>query len=584
MASATATRSADGLAASGFNRPASSAAGSTEGSTTGAEERRARSTRRPRWVSPLLRRILLVNALPLVLLVAVLLYLDQYQTGLLQAEVLVLREQGRIYASALSESAVRLTASDAPRIDPDIAVPLLRRLTEPTPDAQAKLYGPDGTVIADSRVRAGPTGAALTEPLPPPVDRGELLGTIGRVYDKVLALLPHQTPTPLVVDVTPGAPGLDWQPDVKEEVKLDSPGQSHEMPPYIRRTRDNRLLVTVAEPVERDGHTVGIVLLTREAREVDASLFAVRMSILALLGLALGLTVLLSWYLSLTIARPIQRLTGAAAAMREGQGRSGSVPKALLERRDEIGALAAALSDSAAALWARMDAIEHFAADVAHEIKNPLTSIQSAIETLRRIEDPAPRQRLLAIIAEDVMRLDRLINDISDASRIDAELSRVATEQVDVAPIMATLKELDDATRGEDSPRLLIDAPSGANLTVQAVADRLVQVLRNLIGNAQSFSPPNGRIWLRAREEPNTVAITIEDEGPGMPEAKLEHIFDRFYTERPRGERFGQHSGLGLSISRQIVEALRGRIAAENRRGAKGNTIGARFTVRLPKA
>jgi two-component system, OmpR family, sensor histidine kinase ChvG len=576
MASATVTRSADGVPASGFARQPSE--------TAGTEARRARVTLRPRWVSPLLRRILLVNALPLVMLVAVLLYLDQYQTGLLQAEVLVLREEAKIYAGALGESAVRLTASDAPRIDPDIAVPLLRRLTEPTPDAQAKLYGPDGTVLADSRIRAGPSGAVTTEPLPPPVDRGQVLGTIGLIYDKILALLPHQTPTPLVVDVTPGAPGLDWQPDVKEEVKLDTPGQSHEMPPYIRRTRDNRLLVTVAEPVERDGHSVGIVLLTREAREVDASLFAVRMSILALLGLALGLTVLLSWYLSLTIARPIQRLTGAAAAMREGQGRSGSVPQPLLARRDEIGALAVALSDSATALWARMDEIEHFAADVAHEIKNPLTSIQSAIETLRRIEDPVPRQRLLAIIAEDVHRLDRLISDISDASRIDAELSRVATERVDVAPILESLKELDDATRGEDGPRLLIDAPSSANLTVRAVGDRLVQVLRNLIGNAKSFSPPNGRIWLRAREEAKMVALSVEDEGPGIPDARLEHIFDRFYTERPSGEMFGQHSGLGLSISRQIAEALHGGITAENRRGAKGNTIGARFTVRLPKA
>ena len=573
MASATVTRSADGLAQPVLGRPPAATA-----------ERGGRAGRRARWVSPLLRRILLVNALPLVLLVAVLLYLDQYQTGLLQAEVLVLREQARIYAGALGESAVRLTASDAPRIDPEIAVPLLHRLTEPTPDAQAKLYGPDGTVIADSRVRATASGAVTTEPLPPPVERGEVLGTIGWLYDKVLALLPHPTPTPLVVDVTPGAPGLDWQPDVKEEVKLDTPGQSHEMPPYIRRTRDNRLLVTVAEPVERDQHTVGIVLLTREAREVDASLFAVRLSILGLLGLALGLTVLLSWYLSLTIARPIQRLTGAAAAMREGQGRSGSVPAPLLARHDEIGALAAALSDSATALWARMDAIEQFAADVAHEIKNPLTSIQSAIETLRRIEDPAPRQRLLAIIGEDVMRLDRLISDISDASRIDAELSRVATERVEVAPILATLKELDDATRGASGPRLLVDAPSSANLVVRAVADRLVQVLRNLIGNAQSFSPPNGRIWLRAREEPTMVAITVEDEGPGLPEARLEHIFDRFYSERPSGERFGQHSGLGLSISRQIVEALHGRISAENRRGAKGQVMGARFVVRLPKA
>jgi two-component system sensor histidine kinase ChvG len=539
---------------------------------------------RSRWVSPLLRRIMLVNALPLVLLVAVLLYLDQYQTGLLQAEVLVLREEAKIYAGALGESAVRLTNSDNPRIDPEIAVPLLRRLTEPTPDAQAKLYGPDGTLIADSRVRSGPSGAVTTEPLPPPVDHGQLIGAIGWLYDQVLSWLPHQTPSPLVVDMTPGAGGLDWQPNVREEVKLDTPGQSHEMPPYIRRTKDNRLLVTVAEPVERDGHTVGIVLLTREAREVDSSLFAVRMSILGLLGLALGLTVLLSWYLSLTIARPIQRLTNTAAAMREGQGRSATVPDTLLNRRDEVGALATALSDSVSALWARMDAIEQFAADVAHEIKNPLSSMQSAIETLRRIEDPAQRQRLLSIIGEDVTRLDRLISDISDASRIDAELSRVATEKVDVAPILETLKELDDATREEAGPRLLVDAPMSSRLTVQAVGDRLVQVLRNLIGNARSFSPPNGRIWLRAREEPKSVVIVVEDEGPGIPEARLEHVFDRFYSERPSDEGFGKHSGLGLSISKQIVEALRGRITAENRRNGQGKVVGARFVVRLPKA
>ena len=292
---------------------------------------------RARWVSPLLRRILLVNALPLALLVAALLYLDQYQNGLLEAEVSALREQARIYAGALGESAVRTTEPDNPKLAPDIARPLLRRLTEPTPGAQAKLYAPDGTVIADSRVREGPSGAVSTEPLPPAVERGPIVGAIGWVYDKVLTLLPHETPTPLVVDMTPGAGGLEWQPDVKEELRLNSSGQSREMPPYIRRTKDNRLLVTVAEPVERDRHTVGIILLTRDAREVETSLFVVRISILALFGLALALTVLLSWYLSLTIARPILRLAGAAAEMREGHGRAGGVPAPLLARRDEVG-------------------------------------------------------------------------------------------------------------------------------------------------------------------------------------------------------------------------------------------------------
>ncbi|MBN8873024.1 MAG: stimulus-sensing domain-containing protein [Rhodospirillales bacterium] len=537
---------------------------------------------RQRWVSPLLRRILLVNALPLALLVVALLYLDQYQNGLLEAQVGALREQARVFAGAIGESAVRTTDPDNPKLVPEIARSLLRRLTDPTPDAEAKLYGPDGTLVADSRLRETTGGTISVQPLPPPPDYGPVFGTIGRLYDRALSLLPHRQSRPLS-DLVPGA-GVEWQPDVKEEVRLSSSGQSREMPPYIRRTKDNRLLVTVAVPVERDRKTVGIILLTREAREVDASLFTVRMSILALFGMALAVTVLLSWYLSLTIASPILRLAGVATDMREGQGRTGTVPAPLLARRDEIGALATALAESAEALWARMDAIERFAADVAHEIKNPLSSIRSAIETMRRIEDPARQKQLLTIIGEDVVRLDRLISDVSDASRLDAELSRVAAEPVDVVPILRTLQELDEATRDEESdPRLEVIAPPGG-LRVWGVEDRLVQVLRNLIGNAHSFSPPHGRILVRAREAGDLAEISVEDEGPGIPEANLEHIFDRFYSERPKGESFGHHSGLGLSISRQIVEALRGRISAENRRDATGKVLGARFIVRLPKA
>ena len=536
--------------------------------------------RRFRWLPPLLRRILLVNALPLVLLLAGLLYLDQYQNGLLLAEVGTLREQARIFAGALGETAVKVDEADRPRLLPELARPLLRRLTEPTPNAQAKLYAPDGSVIADSRVREGTGGAVVTEPLPPAVERSRLIGTIGRIYDQILGLLPHGNQAPLL-DTGPSAAGPDWQPDVPEEVRLTGTNQTREMPPYIRRTADSRLLVTVAEPVQRNRATVGIVLLTREAREVDDSLLAVRLSILGLFALALGLTVMLSWYLSQTIARPILRLAKAAEQMREGRGRAGAVPAWLLERGDEIGELAGALSESARALWARMDAIERFAADVAHEIKNPLSSIRSAIETLRRIEDADKQRRLLAIIAEDVGRLDRLISDISDASRIDAELSRLAAEPIDVAPILATLAEINETTRGDGDPHIEFVAPEGP-VVVQAVERRLVQVLRNLIGNAESFSPPDGRILLRAHAAGSQMEISVEDEGPGIPEAQLEHIFDRFYSERPQGERFGQHSGLGLSISRQIVEALKGHITAENRRDERGRILGARFIVRLP--
>jgi len=544
----------------------------------------ARKPARERWVSPLLRRILLVNALPLVLLLAALLYLDQYQNGLLEAEVGALRQQGKIYAGALSETAVREEGTEGPRLVTDQARALLRRLTEPTPSVQAKLYAPDGQVIADTRVRQGAGGTVFTEPLPPAVERGPVVATIEAVYDRLLAWLPigeRRT----VLDTSPQAAGPDWQPDVKEEIRLSGTASSRETPPYIRRTSDNRLLVTVAEPVVRNRTTVGIVLLTRDAREVDSSLLAVRLSILGLFSLALALTVALSWYLSLTIARPILNLTGAAEQMREGHGRSGTVPAPLMQRRDEIGELAHALEESAHALWTRMDAIERFAADVAHEIKNPLSSIRSAIETLRRIEDAEKQRRLLAIIAEDVARLDRLISDISDASRIDAELSRAATEAVDLAPILSALVEIDDSTRGPDDPRLVLDGPlAEGDAVVQAVADRLVQVLRNLIGNAHSFSPPRGAITLSARADGREVEISVEDEGPGIPEAKLESIFDRFYSERPKGERFGQHSGLGLSISRQIITALKGSITAENRRDDTGRVLGARFVLRLPRA
>ncbi len=540
-----------------------------------------RSGRR-RWVSPLLRRILLVNALPLALLVAAVLYLDQYQAGLLEANVQALREQARIYAGALGESAVQETDPDNPVLVPDQARPLLRRLTEPTPNAQARLYAPDGRVIADSRVREGPGGAVVTEPLPPAAVRSPVMGTVGVVYDKLMSLLPRKSEGPFV-EISTDAAGIDWQPDVKEELRITGSNLGREMPPYIRRTGENRLLVTVAEPVLRNRHTVGIVLLTREAREVDDSLLTVRTSILGLFALALVLTVALSWYLSLTIARPILRLAGAAHRMQEGRGRASTVPEPLLRRTDEVGELAHALAESAAALWARMDATERFAADVAHEIKNPLSSIRSAIETLPRIEDPARRNRLLAIISEDVIRLDRLISDISDASRVDAELSRAATEPLDVVSILKVLTEIDEATRQHGDPMVVLDVPA-APLLVQAVEGRLVQVLRNLIGNARSFSPANGRILLQAREVGGTVEVGVEDDGPGIPAAKLEHVFDRFYSERPAGESFGQHSGLGLSISRQIVEALKGRIAAENRRGEDGRVLGARFVVRLPRA
>ena len=204
--------------------------------------------------------------------------------------------------------------------------------------------------------------------------------------------------------------------------------------------------------------------------------------------------------------------------------------------------------------------------------------------TTRRIENPENRNRLLAIIADDAVRMDRLIADISDSSRVDAELSRTISAPVDIAPILSALAELHEATRAEaDAPSVMLEAAPGP-LVVRGVEGRIVQVFRNLLGNALSFSPRGGKVLVKARPAGSVVEVAIEDEGPGIPEQKLESIFERFYSERPSGERFGQHSGLGLSISKQIVEGLRGQISAENRRDAEGKVVGARFVVRLPTA
>jgi two-component system sensor histidine kinase ChvG len=234
------------------------------------------------------------------------------------------------------------------------------------------------------------------------------------------------------------------------------------------------------------------------------------------------------------------------------------------------------------ALWARLDAIEGFAADVAHEIKNPLTSLRSAVETVVRVEDPEQQKRLMSIILDDVQRLDRLISDISDASRLDAELSRAQTERVDVGRLVRNLYEAHEAMARDTGPRFHLALEAAQTYTVQGIEDRLGQVLRNVISNATTFSPPGGTIGLAVRRDGAWVEIAVSDEGPGIPAGKLTAIFDRFYTERPQSEKFGTHSGLGLSISKQIVEAHGGTIRAENLVDEAGGVHGARFVIRLP--
>lgn len=558
----------------------------------GVEATAAYQASRTRLISPLMRRVLLVNILPLALLGLTVLFLNQFRNSLLTTEVTALREQARIYAGALGQSAVRAIHPHAAQLqdrgyelEAALARPLLQRLTEPSPNAHARLFGPDGRLVADNLIDVADTLDTPPEPhhfhshtipFPPAFQPG--------IYERFLTWL-WSGHNPSIVTLNTDEEDIPDRPDRPQ--RLD--GTDHpppEAPPYIRRTSRGRLIITVAEPVMRDGWTVGVIQLTRVASQVDRSLFAIRSTILSLFFLALVLTVLLSWYLSLTIARPLLRLAASAQVMRDTTGRTGTVPARLLARRDEIGDVARALQASAQALWKRMDAIERFAADVSHEIKNPLTSIRSAIETLLRIEDLNQQRRLLTIINDDVRRLDRLITDISDASRLDAEMSRAKARPVAVGPLLAVLTEIHQATRQDGQPVMVTDVHDDTPehpLTALAVEDRLVQVLRNLIGNAISFSPPNGQITLHAAANGKMVRISVSDQGPGIPQAKLDSIFDRFYSERPKSENFGQHSGLGLSISRQIIEALHGSIAVENLHDRKGGISGARFIIELPR-
>jgi two-component system sensor histidine kinase ChvG len=533
------------------------------------KRRRARVRRRP--FSPLTLRILAVNVLALALLAGGFLYLGKYQAGLIDQQIEALKTQGEVFAAALGEGAVLDSADEGEVLLPDLAREMMRRLVAPT-KTRARLFDIHGDAIADSRVLRGPGGTIQVTELPPPEAEGDIRWLIDRVYGWITDLLPqHKRYSAYRESFSPHA--ADYP-----EVERALAGETTAM---IRRDPSTAgFVLSVAIPVQRYKQVLGALMLSTGSGEIEEELRTVRLELLRIFGVALAVTVLLSLYLAGTIARPIRRL---AAAAERGRGRHSRVEIPDFTRRgDEIGDLSGSLREMTDELWQRMSAIERFAADVAHEIKNPLSSLKSAVETAVRIEDPATQRRLMAIILDDVERLDRLITDISDASRLDAELSRLELGPVDIAAMLGALVDVHEATRADGRPRLALDLPDrGRPLMVPGIETRLSQVFLNVIANAESFSPPDGEIHLTVRYDGWAVLITVDDDGPGIPEDKLMSIFDRFYSERPVGEKFGTHSGLGLSISKQIVEAHRGMIWAENRKGG-GAVIGARFCIRLP--
>ncbi|MEQ9815119.1 MAG: stimulus-sensing domain-containing protein [Azospirillaceae bacterium] len=561
-------------------RPAS--AGPTQDRSNGREDLRAEDrAEAPSWTPPRRRRrfskltlrVLAINMFALAILVGGMLYLGRYEERLIQSELDSLRTEASIFAGALAEGAIDQNPNAIRQLlIPDRALPMVRRLNETT-ESRTRLFDENGDLLADSRTLGGPGGLIEIELLPPPQQQGWLRRAFDTVYDWVTGLMPQRKRWP-AYEERPDQSAYDY-PAVAQAYRGEVARQIWTAPD------GNGLLLGVSVPVQHLREVVGAVFVTRQTSSIEAAMQAVREEILFVFAVALGVTVLLSLYLAGTITRPIRRLAGAAEAVRSGRGREVEIPD-FTRRRDEIGDLSGSLRAMTDALWARMDAIERFAADVSHEIKNPLTSLRSAVETTARIKDPEQQRRLMAIILEDVTRLDRLITDISDASRLDAELSRAESERVDMRRLVETLGELYRPQMEEKGLAISVRIEGDGAFDVLGLETRLFQVFRNLIGNAITFSPEGGTVTLAARRATikgrRLVEVLIRDEGPGIPPAKLKAIFDRFYTERPAAEKFGTHSGLGLSISKQIIDAHEGSIEARNR----ADRSGAEFIVRIP--
>jgi two-component system sensor histidine kinase ChvG len=530
------------------------------------------ASHRPLWQSPLTRRILAVNMLALAIPVVGLLYLDSYRSSLIQSEVELLQTEGKLFSGALAAGAVVTDPSGEESLLPESTRQTVRRLVDIS-KTRARIFAPDGALLADSFLLSGPGGIVEIQPLPPPEPQsGVIWSAATHAYNWVLALLPAGARLPPYSESA-----IQTAADYPEVQKA----LNGEIGSFVRDAGNGSMVLSVAVPVQRYRQVLGALFLTKSGDSVENTLRDTRLTILAVFAVALSVTVLLSFYLASTIALPIHRLADAADRVRRAKGRKDSIPD-LTRRHDEIGDLSGALREMTQAVWMRMDAIERFAADVAHEIKNPLTSLRSAVETVARVEDPLQQKKLMGIILDDVQRLNRLISDISDASRIDAEMSRAEAGPVDLREMLQAMADIHQATAGAASATMKLALAPQADLRVQGMEGRLGQVLRNLISNAVSFSPANGTITLAAHRDGKTVTILVDDQGPGIPPDKLTAIFERFYSERPKGEKFGTHSGLGLSISKQIVEAHGGSLTAENLRDEEGHILGARFSLRLP--
>ncbi|WJI42075.1 sensor histidine kinase [Mesorhizobium opportunistum] len=550
--------------------------------------------------SSLTRRILFLNLAGLAVLVTGILYLNTFRDGLIDARVESLMTQGEIIAGAIAASATVETDSisidpekllelqageslgpgsdqldnlDFP-INPERVAPVLRRLISPT-RTRARIYDRDANLLLDSR-HLYSRGQILRYDLPPVEEEEPDL--VERIQKFIFDFF-RNTDLPVYRE-QPGGNGAAFPEVVK--ALTGSPST------IVRVSEQGEQIVSVAVPIQRFRAVLGVLMLSTEGGDIDKIVAAERKAILRVFGIAALVTAILSMLLASTIANPLRRLSAAAVRVRRGVKSREEIPD-FSDRQDEIGNLSIAVRDMTNALYARIEAIESFAADVSHELKNPLTSLRSAVETLPLAKNDNSRSRLMEIIQHDVRRLDRLITDISDASRLDAELAREDAGTVDLKKFITDLVAVSrEATRNKKAVEIefkVAKLPQGVKGYFVVGHDlRIGQVITNLIENARSFVPEDhGHISLSLARAGKFNILTVDDNGPGIRADNIDRIFERFYTDRPAGEAFGQNSGLGLSISRQIVEAHGGTLTAENIPGTKpGEIKGARFVVTLP--
>ncbi|WP_374533401.1 stimulus-sensing domain-containing protein [Phenylobacterium sp.] len=525
------------------------------------EPRRRRPPRAPSlfsWLpgSRLGRLIILLNVLGLAIIISGSLLLNELRRGLVGARIDSLTTQGELIVNVINRAAT--VGEPTPELDAQAASEILQMLSNPR-SQRARLFDAKGNLVADSYWVADRVEWKVLPPARPRADEG------------------------LALDLKIGRPPPPLAPAAQRALMLEvGRALSGAHVAGMRRTEDGDRVVSVSIPIQHVQAVLGV--LTLEASGVDEIIRRERQALAPFILIAIFVSLTSSILLNNLIAQPVRMLARAADRVRLSRARAISLPQ-LAHRDDEIGDLTVSLEDMTQSLSERMDAIERFAADVAHEIKNPLTSLRSAVETLELVKDPAARERLMAILKNDIQRLDRLVTDISNASRLDAELSREDLRAVDLGRLMGEVVQLYQDTAKPGEAQVTLSAPETLEpIMVSGREGPLGQLLRNLVDNARSFSPAGGEVRVKLERGRGEAVITVEDDGPGVPPDNLETIFERFYTSRPKGTAFGGNSGLGLSIARQVAEAQGGSIRAENRTEADGVVLGARFIVHLPEA